>query len=176
MARSLLASVTEVSQSCGNFMSSKRKEARMKKLSLALLAVAALIATPAFAQQGKTDWDKIVLEDKAGNVMTSTGGDYQTAAIGKLLVVGENMMLSGDKSLAKVVYYDLDDNGNVLHRCVRDYRDPNTYIIDATCVPAAWAADRGAAGIITGAAVGVALLLNSQDDVPPGPISNGPRN
>ena len=157
-------------------MSSKRKEARMKKLSLALLAVAALAATPAFAQQGKTDWDKIVLEDKAGNVMTSNGGEYQTAAIGKLLVVGENMMLSGDKSLAKVVYYDLDDNGNVLHRCVRDYRDPNTYIIDATCVPAAWAADRGAAGIITGAAVGVALLLNSQDDVPPGPISNGPRN
>ena len=69
----------------------------MKKLSRALLAVAALAATPAFAQQGKTDWDKIVLEDKAGNVMTSTGGDYQTAEIGKLLVVGENMMLSGEK-------------------------------------------------------------------------------
>ena len=149
----------------------------MKTLGRALVLASAVFAVQAMAQTAdQSDWDRIVLEDKAGNVMTSTGGDYQTAAIGKLLVVGENMMLSGDKSLAKVVYYDLDDNGNVLHRCVRDYRDPNTYIIDATCVPAAWAADRGAAGIITGAAVGVALLLNSQDDVPPGPISNGPRN
>lgn len=146
----------------------------MKKLSLALLAVAALAATPAFAQQGKTDWDKIVLEDKAGNVMTSTGGDYQTAEIGKLLVVGENMMLSGEKSLAKVVYYELDDNGNVVHKCVRDYKDPNTYIIDASCVPAAaWASNKG---VIIGAAVVAAALIGSGGDKDPGPISNGPRN
>ena len=149
----------------------------MKKLSLALLAVAALAATPAFAQQGKTDWDKIVLEDKAGNVMTSTGGDYQTAAIGKLLVVGENMMLSGDKSLAKVVYYDLDDNGNVIHKCVRDYDQANTYVVDASCkIAAAWTASSGVSGanvgIIAGAALVGAALIGSEKNTP---ISTGRR-
>lgn len=146
----------------------------MKKLFLALMAIAALSAQPVFAQQGKSDWDKIVLEDKSGNVMTSTGGDYQTAEIGKLLTIGEYMMLSGDKSLAKVVYYELDDNGNVVHKCVRDYKDPNTYIIDASCVPAAaWASSKGP---VIGAAVVAALLLGSGGDKDPGPISNGPRN
>ena len=153
----------------------------MKKLSLALLAVAALAATPAFAQQGKTDWDKIVLEDKGGNVMTSTGGDYQTAVIGKQLVVGEHMMLSGDATKAKVVYYELDDNGKVLNRCVKDYTDPNTYIIDATCTPvAAWtgsAAGNGMnAGIIVGAGVIGAVLLNTDDNVDVGPLSTGVRH
>ena len=152
----------------------------MKKLSLALLAVAALAATPAFAQQGKTDWDKIVLEDKAGNVMTSTGGDYQTAEIGKLLVVGENMMLSGEKSLAKVVYYELDDNGKVVHKCVRDYKDPNTYIIDATCTAGAgWANGGGMSGaqvgMIVGAGVIGAALINNQDKTEVGPLSSGAR-
>ena len=141
-------------------------------MGLALLACVGVAG--AQQQQDKSDWDKIVLEDKAGNVMTSTGGDYQTAEIGKLLVVGENMMLSGEKSLAKVVYYELDDNGNVVQKCVRDYKDPNTYIIDASCVPAAaWASSKG---VIIGAAVVAAALLGSGGDKDPGPVSNGPRN
>jgi len=146
----------------------------MKQLAYAMLAAGVLFASPAFAQQGKSAWDKIVLEDKAGNVMTSTGGDYQTALLGQNLAVGEYMMLSGDKALAKVVYYELDDNGKVLHKCVRDYTDPNTYIIDASCVPAAaWASGNGP---MIGAAVVAALLLGSGGDTDPGPISAGPRN
>ena len=151
----------------------------MKKLSLALLAVAALAATPAFAQQGKTDWDKIVLEDKAGNVMTSSGGDYQTAAIGKELIVGEHMMLSGDKTLAKVVYYELDDDGDVIRKCVKDYSQPDTYIIDASCIAAvAWTnGSVGAgAGIIAGAAVIGGVLIDIDDDVPVGPLSTAVRH
>ena len=147
----------------------------MKTLGRALVLASAVFAVQAMAQTAdQSDWDRIVLEDKAGNVMTSTGGDYQTAEIGKLLVVGENMMLSGEKSLAKVVYYELDDNGNVVQKCVRDYKDPNTYIIDASCVPAAaWASSKG---VIIGAAVVAAALLGSGGDKDPGPVSNGPRN
>lgn len=148
----------------------------MRHTVLAVLAAFAILAGPAAAQTDKSDWDKIVLEDKAGNVMTSTGGEYQTAQIGKLLVVGENIMLSGDKTLAKVVYYELDDDGDVIHKCVRDYRDPSTYIIDANCVPAAgWVAGSGKLPIVL-TAVGIAALLNGADDVPVGPISTGGRN
>lgn len=153
----------------------------MNKLAFALVAVSAMFATPASAQdQGKSDWDKIVLEDKSGNVMTSTGGDYQTAQIGKLLIIGEHMML-GDATKAKVVYYELDDNGKVLNRCVKDYTDPNTYIIDATCkMAAAWTSGGGIsganAGIIAGAAVIGAALINSDDKVEPGPLSTAIRH
>lgn len=147
----------------------------INKLGFATVLIGLTLAGTA-AGQARDGWDKIVLESKSGSVMTSTGGDYQTADVGKQLVVGENMMLSGDASKAKVVYYELDDNGKVLHKCVRDYVEPNTYIIDADCVPAAWTVDRGAVGIITGTAIGIALLLDSQDDVPVGPLSDGPRN
>ena len=152
----------------------------MKKLGYTLIALSAISFAAASAQeQGKSDWDKIVLEDKAGNVMTSTGGDYQTAPIGKQLVIGEHMML-GDSTKAKVVYYELDDNGKVVSRCVKDYTDPNTYIIDATCTPvAAWtgsAAGNGMnAGIIVGAGVIGAALINNQDKTEVGPLSSGAR-
>ena len=156
----------------------------MKSLSLALAIVAAAVAAPASSQnnaQGKSDWDKIVLEDKAGNVMTSVGGDYVTAFVGKELVVGEHMMLSGDKTKAKVVYYELDDDGDVVRKCVKDYVDPDTYIIDATCVPAAVWAHTGAAsgvnaGIITGTAVIGGVILHTRDSTPPGPLSTGVRH
>ena len=73
----------------------------MKKLGVTLIALSALSVAAASAQeQGKSDWDKIVLEDKAGNVMTSTGGDYQTAQVGKELIIGEHMML-GDATKAR---------------------------------------------------------------------------
>jgi len=152
----------------------------MKMLALALIAATAFFAAPASAQeQGKSDWDKIVLEDKAGNVMTSTGGDYQTAQIGKLLIVGEHMMLA-DATKAKVVYYELDDEGRVLNRCVKDYTDPDTYIIDANCKVAAWAnsghVSGASAGIIAGAAAIGAALINAEDKVEPGPLSTAVRH
>lgn len=152
----------------------------MLKFAFALIALNATLVAPAIAQENnKSDWDKIVLEDKAGNVMTSTGGDYQTAYIGKLLVVGEHMML-GDATKAKVVYYELDDEGKVVDKCVRDYTEPDTYIIDAVCTPAvAWLNGghiSGAnAGVIAGAAVIGAALLNSGDSEVRSPISRGAR-
>ena len=152
----------------------------MKKISFALLAAIAVFSTPLPAQdKNNSDWDKIVLEDKAGNVMASTGGDYQTADIGKLFVVGEHLMLSGERTKAKIVYYELDDEGKIIDKCVKDYTDPNTYIVDATCVPAAgWASGgqiSGAnAGIIAGAALIGAALLNGGDSVAP-PVSASQR-
>ena len=151
----------------------------MKKLAFAAIALAAIFVAPAIAQE-TTSWDKIVLEDKAGNVMTSQGGEYQTAPIGKQLTVGERMML-GDATVAKVVYYDLDDNGKVLNKCVRDYTDPNTYIIDANCTAAVAWTNGGqingvSAGIIVGAGVIGAALLNSADKVEVGPLSSAVRH
>ena len=148
----------------------------MKSLSLALAIVAAAVAAPASSQnntQGKSDWDKIVLEQKAGSVMTSTGGEYETAPIGKEMIVGEHMMLSGEKPKAKVVYYELDDEGRVVDKCVRDYVDPNVYIIDATCKPiVAWTSN--GKGIVIGAAlVGAALIGSDGDEAPP--VSTGAR-
>ena len=151
----------------------------MKKLAFAAIALAAIFVAPAIAQE-TASWDKIVLEDKAGNVMTSQGGEYQTAPIGKQLTVGERMML-GDATVAKVVYYDLDDNGKVLNKCVRDYTDPNTYIIDANCTAAVAWTNGGqingvSAGIIVGAGVIGAALLNSADNVEVGPLSSAVRH
>ena len=150
----------------------------MKKFAFASIALFAIVAGPA-AAQNKSDWDKIVLEDKSGNVMTSTGGDYQTAPVGKQLIIGEHMML-GDATKAKVVYYELDDNGKVVNRCVKDYTDPNTYIIDATCTAGAgWANGGGMSGaqvgMIVGAGVIGAALINNQDKTEVGPLSNGTR-
>jgi len=152
----------------------------MKKLGYTLIALSALsVAAVSAQEQGKSDWDKIVLEDKAGNVMTSTGGDYQTAQIGKQLIIGEHMML-GDSTKAKVVYYELDDDGKVLSKCVKDYTDPNTYIIDATCKGAVAWASGGASGTNVGLIVGAALIgaavLNNEDKTDVGPLSDAVRH
>ena len=95
----------------------------------------------------------------------------------KLLVVGENMMLSAS-SKAKVVYYDLDDEGKVVDKCVKDYTDPSTYIIDATCTPvAAWAGSPGMSpALIIGAGVVGAALINTDDKVDVGPLSSSVRH
>lgn len=147
----------------------------MKK-ALYAIAIAATFTAPAFAQS-KSDWDKIVLEEARGSVMTSTGAEYQTASVGKLLVVGENMMLS-TSSKAKVVYYELDDEGKVVDKCVKDYTDPSTYIIDATCTPvAAWAGSPGMSpALIIGAGVVGAALINTDDKVDVGPLSSSVRH
>lgn len=147
----------------------------MKKLVLAFIAVFAVFVAPASARkQDKNDWDKIVLEQKKGSVMTSTGGEYETAPIGKTLIVGEHMML-GDATKAKVVYYELDDEGKVVDKCVKDYTDPDVYIIDASCTPlAAWHFSGANAGLIAGAAVLGAALLNESDSARP-ELSKGHR-
>lgn len=154
----------------------------MRKISLLATLLATACALPALAQsQSKNDdhWDKIVLEQAVGNVMTSAGGDYQTANVNDVLIVGQRMMLAGQKPLAKLVYYKLDDKGRVIRKCVRDYDQVNTYVVDASCVvAAAWwgtgsTAGAGAsAGTIVGAAVVTGVLLGSGKNTP---ISTGRR-
>ena len=152
----------------------------MRTLVFPMAVAVSLFAGPVAAQDNNS-WDRIVLEDKAGNVMTSVGGEYETAPVGKHLQVGEHMMLSGNTSKAKVVYYELDDEGDVVRKCVKDYTDPNTYIIDATCTPvAAWTGSTAGngmnAGIIVGAGVIGAVLLNTDDNVDVGPLSSSVRH
>ena len=131
----------------------------MRKYSLIATFVAAMCALPALAQsQSSNDWDKIVLEQAKGSVMTSTGGDYRTASVGDLLTVGQNMMLAGTQPGAKLVYYKLDDNGRVLRKCVRDYNQADTYVVDASCVAAGWVNSGGMSGANVGIITGVALV------------------
>ena len=137
------------------------------KISAVLLATA--LAAPALAQDTP---DRIVLESKAGSVMTSNGGEYATAPTGKLLVRGESMMLTDGAKATVVYYYDDGDR-----KCVEHYAGPNTYVIDDSCVPAAWArtGNPGTSGlIIAGAAVLGAAVLYNMDNVPVGPLSAGP--
>ena len=137
------------------------------KIATALLVSA--IAMPAFAQQ---DPERIVLENKVGSVMTSSGGSYETAPVGKALVEGESMMLT-DGAKATVVYYY--DNGR--RKCVEHYAGPNTYVIDDSCIKAGWVGN-GSPGksalVIVGAGLIGAAILESMDKVPVGPLSTGP--
>lgn len=136
-------------------------------LTAAILLAGGFVA-PAFAQDPPPE--KIVLESKVGAVMTSTGGDYQTANIGSQLVRDQSMMLS-DGAKATVVYYY--DNGR--RKCTEHYSGPNTYVIDDSCKAAAWQPNSGAAAaVIIGTGVVIGAILAGQDNVPPGPISTGP--
>ena len=144
----------------------------MDKRHIAGIAcVIAAFSAPAFAQDPAKP-DSIVLESKVGSVMTSSGGDYTTAAPGKQLVEGQSMMLA-DGAKATVVYYY--DNGD--RKCVERYVGPNTYVIDDTCTAAAYLT-HGSPGksalVIAGAALIGAAVLESMDKVPP-PISAGAR-
>lgn len=133
-------------------------------------------AMPAIAQdQAQEKPEKIVLETKTGSVMTSTGGDYETANQGKVLIRDESMMLS-DGAKATVVYYY--DNGK--RKCTEKYEGPNTFVIDDSCKPAAyWTGSSNAGtGLIAGAALVTAALIGNggkADVVPPPPVSASKR-
>ncbi len=146
----------------------------MKASNIFAASLLAMLALPAVAQQQVPDKpDSIVLEAKSGNVMTSNGGEYETAATGKRLVTGESMMLTEGAKATVVYYYDNGDR-----KCVERYAGPNTYVIDDSCAKAAWMAN-GTPGksalVILGAGLIGAAVLESMDDVPPGPISAGAR-
>ncbi|QIL20503.1 hypothetical protein [Thermomonas sp. HDW16] len=146
--------------------------AKTLKITAFVLFAAFFAANVSARDFGKPD--KIVLEAKTGSVMTSTGGQYEAAGVGKLLVDGESMML-GDSSKATVVYYYLDDEGKVDHKCVEKYDGANTYVIDDSCKVVAWLpSGRASAGIIIGAGLVGAAILSGMDDAPVGPISVGP--
>lgn len=146
-----------------------------KILNTAALALFATLFVANASAQDVGKADRIVLESKTGSVMASSGGEYVTAPVGKQFVVGESVML-GDQSNALVVYYYLDDKGRVMRKCTERYTGANTYVIDDSCVAAAWMAggNRAGAGIIIGAGLIGAAILNGMDDVPVGPLSTGP--
>lgn len=139
-----------------------------------LLALAlATASTAALAQDPATEKaDRIVLEKKVGGVMASTGGDYQTADIGREFKSGDSLMVN-DKAEATVVYYYLDRDGNVRRKCVEKYPGPDTYVIDDSCVPAVAWWSGGRAGAVVGAAVVGAALLGGGDGDDPPPVSAG---
>ena len=128
-------------------------------------------STCAFAQDQETP-EKIVLDQKVGSVMASTGGDYETARVGELLVKNESLMLSEGAKATVVYYYD---NGN--RKCTEFYEGPNTFIIDDTCRRAAYVptSNLRSVAIIAGAAIVGGVILNSMDKVPPLPLSGGAR-
>jgi hypothetical protein len=144
------------------------------KICIAL--VLAACAMPAFAQDQQKA-EKIVLEQKMGSVMTSTGGDYESAKPGQQLVVNESMMLT-DGAKATVVYFY--DGGK--RKCTEVYKGPNTFVIDGHCAAAAGyaAGNAGNAGrsaaIIAGAAlIAAAIIGNDTVDYVPPPVSGSSR-
>lgn len=142
-----------------------------QRLPLIAALLMALCAAPALAQE-QAKPDSIVLEAKAGSVMTSTGGDYTSAQTGKQLVEGESLMLN-DGAKATVVYYY--DNGK--RKCTEHYAGPNTYVIDDSCKAAGWIATnpRGTVLIVGGAIAAAAILGSGGGDNNAPPVSAGAR-
>lgn len=129
-----------------------------KLLAVLLLGACAM---PAIAQdQGTTPEkpEKIVLEQKLGSVMTSTGGDYETANLGKILIRDESMMLSEGAKATVVYYYD---NGK--RKCTEKYEGPNTFVIDDSCKVAAYlTGNSGTTGMmVAGTALIVAAIIGN---------------
>ena len=120
-----------------------------------LLATAsfALSAAATAAEQAPT------LRVDRGNVMASQGEEFATAQSGQSLVPGSRLMLAED-SAATVTY---------ANDCSRRYTAPGVYVVEADCQKGAAGTDwAGAAKIVTGVAVGAALLENmEQVDAPP---------
>ena len=144
----------------------KCKMTKINKLVAAAM-LASLFAAPAFAQEKP---DRIVLESKVGSVMTSTGGDYQSADVGKLLIRDQSMMLADGSKATVVYYYDNDKR-----KCTENYAGPNTFVIDDSCKAAAWIPHTGAsAAVIIGTGIVIGLLLEGMGDEPVGPLSTGP--
>jgi hypothetical protein len=147
----------------------------MSRMKIAAAIAVLMLSTGAAAQEvGKPD--RIVLEAQAGSVMTTKGGDYQTANTGELLVNGQSMML-GEGASATVVYYYVDSDGDLVRKCTERYTGANTYVIDDSCVAAAWTPNGSpgkSAMVIIGAGLIGAAILGSMDDVPVGPLSTGP--
>lgn len=148
----------------------------MTKMRIVTALAAVLCAGSVAAQNPAGTPDRIVLEAKAGSVMASSGGEYQTANHGKRLSVGESLML-GEGANATVVYYYTDAYGDVVRKCSERYVGANTYVVDDVCAAsaAAWAGARNSgAGWIIGAALVGAAIIESMGDEPVGPLSTGP--
>lgn len=137
----------------------------MNKVAAVLLSLSAAFAAPAFAQDGA-----ITLRVDSGTVMASNGGEYVTANTGKPLMAGEKLMVNAGSS-ATAIYGD---------GCTVAFKDAGVYEVPAACTKAAWQnSGRGNvmnAGIIIGAGVIGAALLENMDKVEVGELSPGIRH
>lgn len=136
----------------------------MTKLAVAMLVASAAFAAPTFAQDSS-----ITLRVDSGTVMTSAGGDYQSANTGKPVSVGEKVMVNAGSS-ATLVY----DGG-----CTVSFTAPGVYEVPGSCSrAAAWNTGGNGknAAIIIGTGVVIGALLNAEDNTDVGPLSNGVRH
>jgi len=111
-----------------------------------LFAVAALaFAAPAFAQDAPVD-----LQVESGTVMTSTGGEFETAATGENVVAGERVMV-GENSSVLVRF---------ANNCVIRFTQPGVHLVPQGCVPGVGGAmNAGAAA--SAATVGSVVASNA---------------
>lgn len=131
----------------------------MNKIQVLVFAVSAVFSASAFAQEAAP-----TLNVEQGTVMTSTGGEFVSAASGKMLAAGERVMV-GEGASASVVYA----NG-----CSYEYTSPGVYAVAAACTgggagqegtaAAAGATDWAAVGIIAGTVAVGAVALDQMDD------------
>jgi hypothetical protein len=136
----------------------------MNKFAKLVLATAvAALAMPALAQETIG-----TLTVQQGTVMTSTGGEFASAASGESIQSGERIMV-GEGGSASVTF----TNGAVVN-----YTAPGVYTVQMPVAGAPVASAGGAstavsAGIILGAAVlGAAAIDQMGDEVPPdSPVS-----
>ena len=117
-----------------------------------LIAIALLgFAAPAFAQEAPVD-----LQVESGTVMTSTGGEFQTAATGEDVVVGERVMVAENSSV--LVRY--------ANNCVIRFSQPGVHLVPQGCVPGVGGAmSASAASGSTGSGVFAATASGSAVDL-----------
>lgn len=136
----------------------------MKKPFFVVIAASVALAGPVFAQD-TVESQHIVLKVDAGSILTSTGGEFQSAVSGQQLSSDDKLMVNTG-SAAKVVY----DRGNTDPKddCVIEFKKPGVYDVPDDCHRAvAWVgggSQVGNAAIIVGSAVVAALLIGNSSD------------
>lgn len=134
-------------------------------MKIILTALAALCLSPAaFAQSPSV---KGVLRVHEGSVMVLRNGSYEKAATSEDVQEGESVMLQ-DGARATVSF----------EACEETLRGPNTFVLEKkTCPKTAVlpASSRAAVGMVAGAALMGAAILDGLKDKAPEPLSAGPR-
>lgn len=138
----------------------------MKKLALALF-VATVFSSSAFAAGQDAS---ITLQVNTGSVMTSTGGDFVSAASGQAVAAGQSVMLNAGSS-ATLTY----GNG-----CKMELTQPGTYSVPAECKAAGGKSSGGSSGmnaaVIAGAAALGAVAIDQGKNTDNDPLSTGVRH
>lgn len=134
-----------------------------------LIALAALVfAAPAYAQE-----EIASLQVEAGTIMTSEGGEFQTATTGETVAAGERVMVAENSSV--LVRYGRD--------CIIRFAVPGVHVVPSSCVPGVagamssgtvatggtFAGSGAAIGIVAGVVALSAVAMESAGDGDPVP-------